>query len=292
MRYNRRMLRALILLAAAALAPAPGGAQASPAKPMRVMSISLCGDQLAMMLLPPERLTSVTYLSRRASATPALEARARRTPINHGLAEEVLAHRPDLIVASPYTSPATRRVAAMLRIPVVELGQAEGFDDVRAQMRLLGRAFGEDARAEAWIAQMDAVLAGLAATSPTRPVAVVGWDSTGRVPGEHSLFGDILRAAGGRNLAARAGTAGRALDLEQLLRLTPRPEVLLYGSSDQVRAGERVRLQQHPALERAFGPRRLAYPQNATVCGTPHAAEAAAALRRDLLTAAAGGAGR
>jgi iron complex transport system substrate-binding protein len=285
------MIRTLSLLAAAALAAAAGGAQSAPAKPMRVMSINLCGDQLAMMLLPPERLGSVTYLARRASATPALEARARRTRINHGLAEEVLAEKPDLIVGSPYTSPATRRVAGMLHIPIVELEPAEGFADVRAQMRRLGRAFGESARAEAWIAHMDARLAELARTAPARPIAAVGWDSAGRVPGERSMFNDMLRAAGARNLAAGPGRAERTLDLEQLLRLEPKPDVLLYGASLNVRAGERVNLQQHPALARAYAARRLAYPQNATACGTPHAADAAAALRSGMLAALADHAG-
>lgn len=283
------MIGALFLLAALA---APGAAPAPPPRPMRVMSINLCSDQLAMLLLPPQRIASLTYLSRRASVTPALEAQAGATAVNHGLAEEVLAQKPDLIVGSRYTSPATRRVARLLGIPLVELDPANGFDDVRAQLRQLGQAFGDSRRAEAWIARMDAGLAELARTAPARPITAVGWDAAGRVPGERSLFDAVLRAAGGRNLAARPGAQERSLDLESLLRLQPRPQLLLYGTSRRITAGERANLQAHPALVRAFKSRRLAYPQNATACGTPYAVDAAAQLRRDMLAALAGTGGR
>jgi iron complex transport system substrate-binding protein len=285
----RRLAAALCLAACLGAAPA----SAAPAgKPMRVMSITLCGDQFAMMLLPPERIGSVTYLSLRQSATPALAAQARRTRINHGLAEEVLAEKPDLIVASAYVSPTTRKLAKRLGVPMVELDAADSFDDVRRQMRLLGAAFGESARAEAWIAHMDAVLAELKRTAPARPIPVVSWSSLGRVAGERSMLNEIVTAAGGVNLFAGAGTAERSLDLERLLLARPQPEALIYGVSGAIRRGEGVNLQQHPALARAYGRRRVAYPQDAVTCGTPYSADAAVALRRALLAVAAPEGGR
>jgi iron complex transport system substrate-binding protein len=46
----------LLLGAAAAFSAAPG--------PQHVMSLSMCTDDLLLELLPPERITSITYYSR------------------------------------------------------------------------------------------------------------------------------------------------------------------------------------------------------------------------------------
>lgn len=286
MRPARHALRLIALLTATAFC-APASATAP--KPMRVMSINLCADQMTMLLLPPERISSVTYLAARHSA-PALAAEAKGLKVNHGLAEEVLTERPDLIVGSRYTSPTTRRLVKALGIPLVELDTTDSFADVRAQMRTLGAAFGESARAEALIGAMDARLADLRRTAPARPIRAVSWDGSGRTPGRRSMFNAVLEAAGGVNLAASPGAFERMVDLEQLMRAQPQPDVLLYGASDEVEVGEQVRLRQHPVLMRAYAGRRLAYPQAPVTCGSPYSAEVAAGLRAAMLAAMARGA--
>jgi iron complex transport system substrate-binding protein len=272
----------IALLAAAALVPA---VPAAAAKPRRVMSMNQCADQLVMMLLDPGRIGSVTYLAQSGAVSPALAAKARGLRTNHGLAEEVLAQKPDLIVAGAVTTPLTRRLARQIGIPLIALKPARSFEDIRSQMRRLGQALGEPARAEAWIARMDATLAELARTAPAHRIAVAAWNGAGRAPGKASLFDAILTAAGGYDVAANDGASERSLDLEQLLTLKPQPEVLLYGVSQRTRAGARAEVVRHPVLLRAYGSRRLSYPENAYACGTPYAADAATDLRKAMLSA-------
>src|ERR1700760_2769575 len=78
-------LSALVMVVASALVG--GAATAQAAAPQRVMSLNLCTDQLLLQLLPPERIASVTYLSRERSNAYRV-AEAQRVPMNHGLAEE------------------------------------------------------------------------------------------------------------------------------------------------------------------------------------------------------------
>ena len=85
-------LIASIATATATAAPAPAAA------PQRVLSLNLCTDQLLMALLPPQRIASITWLSR-TEGDPALLDIARQLPVNHGSPEEVLAARPDLVLA-------------------------------------------------------------------------------------------------------------------------------------------------------------------------------------------------
>ena len=275
----------LSCLAAAAILSAPVHAYAAPATAQRVMSLSQCGDQLVLMLLGADRIASVSYLAERGAAFPTLAAKAHGLPVNHGLAEEILAQKPDLIVAGAFTSGVARRLAKQSGIPVIELAPADTFQDIRDQMRTLGAALGESDRAEAWIARMDATLIRLARTAPRRPIVAVGWNGAGRVSSGRSLFNSILSAAGGYNVAAGDGAFERSLDLEELLALRPQPDVLLYEDAGRGEIGPRVDQAQHPALLRAYGRRRIAYPANAFTCGTPYAADAAVALRRGMLEA-------
>jgi iron complex transport system substrate-binding protein len=247
---------------------------------MRVMSVNQCTDQLVMLLLPPERIASITYLGGQAAVTPELAAKARLLKANHGLTEEALAEKPDLIVAGLYTTTTLRKLAKQTGIPVIELEAAEDFDAIRAQTLQLGEAFGEQARARAVVARMDATLAELKRSAPPQRIVAVGWNGGGRVVGRKSLFDAILTAAGGHNSAADGGAFERTLDLEQLLSLKPQPDLLLYGGSS--RPGLAA---QHPALIRAYGPRRLPYAEDAYQCGTPYAADEAVALRRAMLAA-------
>ncbi|MFJ5370292.1 hypothetical protein ACIPIA_13815, partial [Bosea sp. CER48] len=93
-------LRARLAFAMAAIAAvvATGLAPTAAAKPARIVSLNMCTDELVLRLAAPERIASVTWLSRDPRNANMGEA-ARAVGINHGLVEEVLAARPDLVVA-------------------------------------------------------------------------------------------------------------------------------------------------------------------------------------------------
>ncbi|WP_317616335.1 substrate-binding domain-containing protein [Paracoccus mutanolyticus] len=79
------------------------------AAPRRVVSINLCTDQLALAVAAPGQLVSVSELAR-DPALSAMASRAAAIPSNRGRAEEVLALRPDLVLASSLGDAATVRL--------------------------------------------------------------------------------------------------------------------------------------------------------------------------------------
>lgn len=252
---------------------------ASAHAPSRVMSISLCTDALVLELLPPSRITSVTYLAHE-SDDPALAARAARVGTNHGTAEEVLAEHPDLVLAGTYSTPATRGLLARLHVPLLVVPPANDFGEIRRVVRDVARAVGAEARGEALIGRMDAVLAEAARHRPRRELRVAAWSGDGIVPGRGSLFSAVVAAAGGVAVAAPAGDRSGYLDLEQLL--AARPDVLAYASTEAAPA-LKTSTADHPLLLELYAGRRITYPAlYVDECGLPQSADAALGFEREL----------
>ncbi len=262
-----------------ALAQASPPPQLPPPPHLRVMSISLCTDQLLLALLPPERITSVTWLAHDPSISLLLQ-QAKQVATNRGLAEEVVRDQPDLVLAGNFTTPATRGLLRQLKFPLLEIGSLDSFDDIRRATREIAAAVGASPRAEQLLAQMDATLATLAQTAPP-PVRVAAWDGSGFSARPGSLYDTLLHTAGAVNLAHEAKAASTsAPTVETLLAMAP--ALLVRGSPKFDKPGRRSDAAHHPLVSRYWGERTIVLLQSAYVCGTPFAADAAVALRSDI----------
>lgn len=270
--------RALALAAALMLAP-PAAAE----MPRRVVSINLCTDQLAMLLAAPGQLVSVSNLARDPLAS-AMAERAAAYPENHGLAEEVFSLRPDLVLAGTFTSPATTGLLRRLGVPVETFAPASDMAAVRAEILAMGTALGRDEAARAMVAQFDADLAALRADPATGPRAALYYANSYSL-GDKTLSGQILAAAGFRNVSAEAGLSiGGTLPLEVLIMA--HPDLVISGQR-YPGASRSEEVLDHPALA-ALGTAsaRAAMADRDWICGTPYVLRAVRALRaaRDGLT--------
>lgn len=279
----RRWPAVLALLVAACGARQPA-IPPHEAHPLRVMSMNQCTDQLVLALLPPERIASVTWLSRDPGGS-LMAAQAARVGVNHGLAEEVLRQKPDLVIAGTYTTPALRGMLKRLGYPLVEVPDASSIEEVRAVTRQVAEAVGEPARGEALIASMDAQLAALA-REPGPAIPVIAWDRSGFAAGEGTIYDVILKVAGAKNLArAPMAMSYRKPDVEVLLKANP--ILLVQGTMDAREASLGDDAVRHPLVRRFWGNRTVTIPQAAYICGTPMLGEVAARLRAQLRSAAA-----
>lgn len=280
------MKHVVILASAAALAVSGAAGAAEP--PQRIMSISLCTDQLLLQLVPKDRITSVTYLSR-SSEYSYLNAEAEAVPINYGNSEEVLRERPDLVLAGSFAAAPTRMLLKRIGISLVEVPAAESFDQIRTNVRLVARVVGAEDKGEALIADMDATLAELTRTAPNRRVVVAGWDGVGNVPAKGTLFDAILTAAGGENVANRLSSFNgyTTVDLEELV--AAHPDILAFGNARVGRldlSGERLK---HRVVRKLFEGRQITYPETLYSCGLPQSVTVAARdLRRAMIAITAG----
>lgn len=246
------------------------------AKPQRIMSMNMCNDLILLMLVPRERIASITYLAHDAVET-LMPGADRGVAVNHGVAEEILQQKPDLILASPWSTPVARSLASRVGAPVVEVEAANDFDAIRRVMRQIGDAVGERARAETLIRGMDAELVRLAARRHDRPLRVVAWTGDGSVPGTGSLTDAIITAAGAENIAAKTlDDSYASFSVEELL--VARPDAIMQGNGRYEKPSLRQARARHPLIDRLFAGRQIDYPDAAYTCGLPQTALAARAL--------------
>jgi iron complex transport system substrate-binding protein len=173
-------------------------------KPERIVSLNLCTDELVLRLADRSRIASVTWLSRDPRHANMAQA-ARAVGVNHGLAEEVLAAKPDLVVAGAYTTRTTVALLDRTGIPVREFGVPRSIAEMRAQIAEMAALLGEEARGAALIAEIDARLAAIAARRPAHRLRAIVLQPNGFAVGRGSLVDEILTAAGLDNIAADLG---------------------------------------------------------------------------------------
>ena len=275
-----RVSEGLAPVLALALWAGVGSAQTAP--PARVVSMNLCTDQLALMLAAPGQLISVSYLAHDGAVAPLREA-ARALAANRGLAEEIYLLDPDLVLAGRYSTVATVAMLNRLGVPVIRFEPEASLDDGVGALAHMGSALGREAEAQALIAGFRADRARLAAflrdaRAGTEGPRAVLYSARGWTGGSQTLSGDILRAAGLRNLADELGFVwGGMLGLEALLMADP--DRLILGSDTQAGWSEARALLRHPALRQSRAYRAgVATNDRDWVCGTPHVLAAIARL--------------
>ncbi|SEK29166.1 iron complex transport system substrate-binding protein [Roseovarius nanhaiticus] len=233
--------------------------------PQRVVSINLCTDQLAMLLAAEDQLVSVSRIALDPRVSPMAEE-AQAYIINAGRAEEVHALTPDLVVAGVYTSRDTIAMLRRLGIEVQQFDIVHSLDDVRERILEMGKALGQEARAEAMVARFDADLAQLKETRQggDAPRAALYY-ANGYTSGAKSLATDILNAAGLRNAPAEAGYDWGKLPLEMLAMLDPDIVITARRYPGGSRAEE---VMDHP-VARGLRGQGAGMSDQDWVCGTP-----------------------
>lgn len=264
------MLAALVLTGAAAWADAP----------RRVVSLNVCTDQMALLLADPGQIAALSPLADDPRSAVYAD-RARGIAQTDGSAEDVVLRQPDLVLAGSFTTRATVEMLTGLGLRVEIFPPVSSLEDARANLRRMGRLLGQEARAEAEIARLDAALSALPAPRDPRPRAIFYY-ALGGTAGPGTLPGDILVAAGIHNIAAELGMQGFGgrLPLERLVLSDPDLILVGEGYEGHARATE---LLEHPALQGSAALRRIGN-GTAWVCETPELARAVAAmvdLRRD-----------
>jgi iron complex transport system substrate-binding protein len=238
---HRRSLQPLFraVVAAFALGCLPGALQAqppaaseapAPAKPMRIASTCVQGDQLLLELVPRERIVAVSQLATDPDISPNYE-KARGIPQTGGGSEALALLQPELVLTSSFGPRLVGDALKQRGVRVVELGIPNDFAELRALLRTAAREVGEEARAEEIIARMDARLARLEARRPPpdqRPRAMFYFQD-GFTPGARTFANALLEAAGYRNLGGQFSPGvGASAPLEAVLMA--RPELLILTS--------------------------------------------------------------
>lgn len=261
-------MRAVAIVALASmLLSACGGTPAAPVaprdRPQRIVSVNPCADALLRELADPVQIRAISHYSKDPRATSVPLDWAARYPATSGTAEEVLAMRPDLVVAGPHVALSTIAALERLGIPLVKLPVPKSVAESQAQIAELGRIVGRPDRAAALSARIDAAVA--RAATGAAPIDALIWQGGGLVPGDSTLANELLSTTGHANIASAYGLgAWGVLGLE---RLVAAPPDILYAGD---RRGEGDRLLDHPVVARLSA--RIAvepYPGRLLFCAGP-----------------------
>lgn len=154
-------------------------------------------------LVPPERIAAISHYSQDPTSTSIPIDVARRFRATTGTAEEVIALKPDLVIASSFTSSSTREAYARAGLKTLYLDSPVTIAASKAQVTELARAIGAEHEGVAMNARIDAALAASRPVGP--PVPALVWIGGNMVSGEGNLLDELLRVSGFSNQAAHYG---------------------------------------------------------------------------------------
>jgi len=218
-------------------------------RPSRIVSQTLGTDEILLAICDPSRIIAVSIFARDPKYSPVIEqARAIPHQVTGG-AEQILKLNPDLIFVASYSRAETVELLRAAGAPVFRFATFNRIDDIKANIRAVGYAIGEEERAEQLVARMERELEAVKARipQPHQPPRVLSFSPSGSTAGAGTLFDEMVRAAGAINLAAEKGLTGfPKISVEQLLQW--QPDFIVTGGE----AGEfdeaRLRLLQNPTV--------------------------------------------
>ncbi|MEH3046749.1 ABC transporter substrate-binding protein [Sphingomonas adhaesiva] len=254
-------------------------AAAPVARPQRIVSLNLCADQYVLALADRAQIVALTRFATDPQMSAAA-AQARGIRSTRGSAEDVLALRPDLVLASPWQDQLVMTHLKARGVPVVALEPAADRAAIETQVEQVARAVGHPARGAALIGAMDRALARVPRDAGRGRTAAY-YQRRGFLTGTGTLVDDLMQRVGLRNLATRLGKPALArVGLEEMA--LARPDYLIVETDAERVADQGTEMLHHPLLA---GIPRLRLPQAWTVCGGPAYVKAAVSLAGQLRAA-------
>ena len=279
MRWRFRFVSRSIAVAVVATVGASAPALAAPLP--RIVSMNVCTDQLLLPLADPPQILGLSRFSRDAWQSWAAE-QARRYPSLSGGAEDVLVLKPDVVLASLFDKRATRELLKAQGLRLAEFSVPRNLDEVKAQIREMGKIVQHADRAEAEIARLDAAMARAREVVVEKHYSVLPLSRRGWVSGGDSLVSSLLTETGLFNAASKLGLGtGGLASLEEIVKA--KPDFLLVSEAGDRAEDDGSAFLLHPALERFYPPsKRIVIPERLTVCGGVMLADALDLLMKEL----------
>lgn len=246
----------------------PGFASLSVASALKVASLNLCTDEYLLLLAKPGEIASVSRLAQNPSES-SLWRQAQAYPANRGSIEQVIAHRPTLLLTMGGGGRSSGQLARRMGVKTIDLPYASSIADVAVNMRRIARALGDERRAGPWLAR----LAALRWNGPigTRDAIFVSGGGNSLSAGSPAAQWLALAGLKQRRLP------GAKADLETLL-IAP-PTVLVRSDYRRGQMSQGMRWFDHPIVRRLES-RTMMTDGRPWTCGGPLMVEAIERLRR------------
>jgi len=268
----RRHAQLLCLCVALFVASSP---PAHAEEPARIVSLNQCLDAILVELVPTERIAAISHYSRDPLRSP-IAALAQRLPITYESAEEIVALRPDLVLASRHSAIPTRSALRRVGIHYELFDVPFSVKDSLAQIRRIAALVGNAAAGEVLVSKIQRAIdaARLPPGAPRLTAAV--YETGGLTAGANTVTDDLMQIVGLDNLAARYDIqTHQPMQLELLLAAPP--DLLLVGEVPAADGTQAARVVQHRALRKVHS-KRWDFPARFMYCSGPTIVEEVAAL--------------
>lgn len=273
---GRVSVQVTAILATAVLAVVVAGS-AARAEPHRVVSLNPCLDAILVAVADRDQIAAVSHFSHDPATTSAGRA-GLSLPFTYGSAEEVVALRPDLVLAPRYSAQATLAALGRLKVRTVLFDVPDTVDQNLDQVMQVARAVGHPERGRALVGRIRAAIAAAAPAPGTPRLTAITFQAGGFATAPHTMLDDMMRRTGFDNQAERYGVRLTGyVPLESLIANPP--QVLLAGEPEPGAPSWADRVLSHPALADLKGRTfRAVLPRRETFCGGPVLIDLAATL--------------
>lgn len=229
-----RPFRSIAIACLALLAGAGALAGAEQVRPVRVVSQTVGSDELLLALAEPAQIAALSHLARQSEFS-AVAVQARQFPQidKTGDAESILRFEPTLVLFADYSRAELVEQVRRAGVKVVIFDRYKSLEDAYANLRLLARELGAEARAEAVVADCEARVRVLRERlRGVRPVRVIAPSTYGVIPGSETTFQDLCAFAAAENLAATLGRLrGHEAPPNEQMLTWPIERIVLAGTS-------------------------------------------------------------
>lgn len=238
--------------------------------PQRIVSLNLCADQLLMEMLPPERLVGITHLSVDKGISYHYK-KAENYHQHKGRIEEIIALKPDLIIAGQFTTQPTNQLLEKLGYSVLRIGLPKTIAEIKQQLTKLGQRVGAASQTDTIINDMSQTLFELNKEQLKNTPSAAIYYANGFSAGKETIVDEALRFAGFKNIAAEQGLDYIApLSMEALIKAEP--DVLILGRYQKNTDSMAHQVLKHRALQkfiRAKSVKTIAMPDRYWDCAGP-----------------------
>lgn len=251
--------------------------------PTRIVSVNIMSDEI-LLALAPERLAGLSVLADNPDSSNVVREAGVIPTRGNGDIERILMLSPDLVFIGGHQADVARQVEG-LGIPLFRIHGFESIEWIRSLIRTMGAMAGVPERAEHLVADMNARIEAISARVADRPrPRVLLYSESGRVSGRQTTLDDVIRAAGGVNLAAEMGIIGsRKVSQERVILADP--DVILLRDARRWESGFRQTLLRDPAFQgvKALRDQRVySVPARLLVTSSHHIAETVETIARLL----------
>ena len=222
--------------------------------PKRILAYSLGHDEILLALVDKDRLAAIGPYTGDPTYSNVAEYVEGLPTFESGV-ENVLAKKPDLVVASKYTDVDVVELIKEAGVPVVRTALESSSEGNIPNILLMGYMLGAEERALELVAEIESRLALVRErVPPTRNperaaiISISRYSESIYSAGAGTTEGGIIEAGGGINAAARDGIEGhQTISVESIVSINP--DVILITQPISNGASEfRDDLMTHPAL--------------------------------------------